>query len=38
MPNFENQNMSVKIYTNFFLTSGCNFKISNLKDKMRHRM
>ena len=33
------QAMSVKIYTNFFLSSGgYNFKINYLKDKMRHRM
>ena len=33
------QNMSVKIYTNFFLSSrGCNFKINYLKDKMRYGM
>ena len=33
------QNMSVKIYANFFLSSGGhNFKINNLKDKMRHGM
>ena len=31
------QNMSVKIYTNFFLSSGgYNFKINYLKDQMRH--
>ena len=31
------QNMSVKIYTNVFLSSGgYNFKINYLKDKMRH--
>ena len=31
--------MSVKIYTNFFLSSGgWDFKINYLKDKMRHRM
>ena len=33
------QNMSAKIYTNFFLSSGgYNFKINYLKDKMRRRM
>ena len=32
------QNMSVKIYTNFFLYLGYNFKIIYLKDKMRHGM
>ena len=33
------QNMSVKIYTNSILSSGgCNFKISHLKDRMRHGM
>ena len=33
------QNMSVKIYINFFLTSeGYNFKINYLKNKMRHGM
>ena len=33
------QNMSVKIYINFFLSSGgYNFKINYLKDKMRHGM
>ena len=33
------QNMSVKIYTNFILTSGgYNLKINYLKDKMRHGM
>ena len=32
-------NMSVKVYTNFFLSSGgFNFKINYLKDKMRHGM
>ena len=32
------QNMSVKIYTNFFLSSGgYNFKINYLKDKMRDK-
>ena len=31
------QNMSVKIYTNFLLSlGGYDFKINNLKDKMRH--
>ena len=31
------QNMSVKIDTNFFLSSGeCNFKINYLKDQLRH--
>ena len=31
--------MSVKIYTNFFLSSGdYNFKANYLKDKMRHGM
>ena len=33
------QNMSVKIYTNFFFSSGgYNFKINSLNEKMRHRM
>ena len=33
------QSMSVKIYTNFLLSSGSsNFKISYLKDKMRYGM
>ena len=33
------QNMSVKIYIKFFLSSGgYNFKINYLKDKMRHGM
>ena len=33
------QNISIKIYTNFFLSSrGYNFKINYLKDKMRHGM
>ena len=33
------QNMSIKIYSNFFLSSGCyNFKINYLKDKMRQGM
>ena len=32
------QNMSVKFFTNCFLSSGYNFKINYLKDKMRHRM
>ena len=32
------QNMSVKIYTNFFLLSGYNFKINYSKNKMKHRM
>ena len=32
-------NMSVKIYTNLFLSSGdYNFKINYLKEKMRHRI
>ena len=32
-------NMSVKIYTNIFFSSGvCNFKINYWKDKMRHGM
>ena len=31
------QNMSLKIYTNFFSSSG-GYKINNLKDKMRHGM
>ena len=31
--------MSVKIYTNFFLSSrGYNFKINYLRDKMRHNV
>ena len=33
------QNMSIKIYYIFFLSSGgCNFKINYLKDKMRYGM
>ena len=33
------QNMSLKIYIKFFLSSGgYNFKIKYLKDKMKHRM
>ena len=32
------QNMSVKIYTNFFSSSGFNVKINNLKDKMTDGM
>ena len=33
------QNMSLKVYSNFFLSSGCyNFKINYLKDNMRHKM
>ena len=33
------QNMFVKIYINFFLSSaGYNFKVSYLKDKMRHEI
>ena len=32
------QSMPLKIYLNFYLSSGYNFKINYLKDKMRHGM
>ena len=32
------QSMPLKIYINFYLSSGYNFKINYLKDKMRHGM